>query len=709
MTIYLQAGYRIESSYSLNTSQFSLSNKRISIATGSSSGIGNVFGPATNSDNYVPQWNGANAKTLKNGYPVSATAGASTIALSGTGGTLALGWLPATLTGKDADTLDGSHLAAVPLLAGRATGQTLIGGTGSGEHLTLQSTAHATRGEIRTADKLFVDGGNFFAAGWDGQLKVFRNIDVTTDIYNGLFAGATVKGDVTESHTFGTPLYVWVEDDDAVVATPGLRTNMCLLSCIVRLKTARNVTAYDDVCGIYIQNASLSDLGGTDGVYYGHNVLVTKDWNTAITLGCNAYRGLNFGSGNIDYGIYFDGTNCTYGIDLVPGVFSQAPIRIGNAMVIKGRNVGGDGDINLIQANATDEVELGSPVAVGIAGSSLGIIRLKGSTSGYCALQPQAEAGSVTISFPATTGTVALTSDSRFVTNGDSHDHAGGDGAQVDHTGLSNLNSETYTHLTAANHTDLTDAGATTLHKHDHGGQDGLADDDHTGYALLAGRAGGQTLKGSIDSGENLTLTSTNHATKGKIYLGASSLFDEANNRLGIGMTPAYPLEVLGSTSNTVRAYSSEAVGATSGAGVNVYTTGTPNSADDRLGVFRFAGVTTGTTNVNGAIIQAKSEEAWDETHAGTYLAFLTVPTGGSVTLAERMRISADGNVTVLGAFACNNATPRASAVVGDAAPAGGVGATEGAYDTAAHRDAMITLLNNIRTALINNGIAVAA
>ena len=81
-------------------------------------------------------------------------------------------------------------------------------------------------------------------------------------------------------------------------------------------------------------------------------------------------------------------------------------------------------------------------------------------------------------------GTVSLdyAPSAKGVTNGDSHDHAGGDGAQIDHTGLSNLNSTTYTHLTAANHTDLTDSGATTLHKHDHGGMDGLTDDDHPQY-----------------------------------------------------------------------------------------------------------------------------------------------------------------------------------------------------------------------------------
>lgn len=53
-----------------------------------------------------------------------------------------------------------------------------------------------------------------------------------------------------------------------------------------------------------------------------------------------------------------------------------------------------------------------------------------------------------------------------LVTNGDSHDHSGGDGAQIDHTGLANLNSASYTHLTSANHTDLTDAGDTALHYH---------------------------------------------------------------------------------------------------------------------------------------------------------------------------------------------------------------------------------------------------
>lgn len=52
------------------------------------------------------------------------------------------------------------------------------------------------------------------------------------------------------------------------------------------------------------------------------------------------------------------------------------------------------------------------------------------------------------------------------VTGGDAHDHEGGDGAQIDHAELANLNSTSYSHLTAAQKTDLTDGGATTLHTH---------------------------------------------------------------------------------------------------------------------------------------------------------------------------------------------------------------------------------------------------
>lgn len=50
------------------------------------------------------------------------------------------------------------------------------------------------------------------------------------------------------------------------------------------------------------------------------------------------------------------------------------------------------------------------------------------------------------------------------------HKHEGIDTARV------------FSILTRTEKTDLTDGGATTLHKHDHGGMDGLAGDDHSQY-----------------------------------------------------------------------------------------------------------------------------------------------------------------------------------------------------------------------------------
>ena len=47
-----------------------------------------AFAPATNSADYLPQWNGTNSKLLKNGYPVGSSGGASTVLMTNSlGGT----------------------------------------------------------------------------------------------------------------------------------------------------------------------------------------------------------------------------------------------------------------------------------------------------------------------------------------------------------------------------------------------------------------------------------------------------------------------------------------------------------------------------------------------------------------------------------------------------------------------------------------------
>ena len=58
----------------------------------------------------------------------------------------------------------------------------------------------------------------------------------------------------------------------------------------------------------------------------------------------------------------------------------------------------------------------------------------------------------------------------------------------------------------------------------DHGSIAGLSDDDHSQYALLNGRSGGQTLIGGTDASDNLTLQSTSNATKGNLIFDGTTL-----------------------------------------------------------------------------------------------------------------------------------------------------------------------------------------
>lgn len=135
---------------------------------------------------------------------------------------------------------------------------------------------------------------------------------------------------------------------------------------------------------------------------------------------------------------------------------------------------------------------------------------------------------------------------------------------------------------------------------------------------LSTGIAGSQSVIGGTASGETLTLSSTSHATKGKILFGTSA-YDEVNNRLGIGTsTPASQLDISSATGAITR-----------------YTR-TATTVNASLGQLNFYNGAT-----RAAIIDAIGDGAAD---AGAF-DFYTTPTGGSVT--QRMRITSAGNVGV--------------------------------------------------------------
>lgn len=84
---------------------------------------------------------------------------------------------------------------------------------------------------------------------------------------------------------------------------------------------------------------------------------------------------------------------------------------------------------------------------------------------------------------------------------------------------------------------DITLDNITQITTRDHGSLQNLTDDDHTIYALLAGRSGGQSLIGSPSDNETLTLTS-NSTDPGNDYILAESPLKLMNTNRTFTATP---------------------------------------------------------------------------------------------------------------------------------------------------------------------------
>lgn len=79
------------------------------------------------------------------------------------------------------------NMALYSLLSGRSGGQTLLGGTGAGDNLTLQSTSHATRGDVVVNDRINHAVTN---AGFGGYFLNYT----TTSVGTGLEFTTTATG-----------------------------------------------------------------------------------------------------------------------------------------------------------------------------------------------------------------------------------------------------------------------------------------------------------------------------------------------------------------------------------------------------------------------------------------------------------------------------------------------------------------------------------
>jgi hypothetical protein len=118
---------------------------------------------------------------------------------------------------------------------------------------------------------------------------------------------------------------------------------------------------------------------------------------------------------------------------------------------------------------------------------------------------------------------------------------------------------------------------------------------------ISTGVSGGQSIYGGTASGNNLTIYSTSHATKGKIIFGTSA-YDEVNNRLGIGTTsPTKGITLVGSDAliNTLAlGLGNSSIATNTALGVTALNANTTGNVNTAIGYEALKVITTGSANV---------------------------------------------------------------------------------------------------------------
>jgi hypothetical protein len=411
-------------------------------------------------------------------------------------------------------------------LAGVLSGQHIYGGSSANTHLTL----HANAGDI---------GG-----GHTGYIQVDDHVRPVTDSLHTLGTNAERWLAVyTDSLTSGTLTATSGSITDSSGAIDFGAANLGTTGSVSA--GTLSVTTSGTISTLSFATGSITDSTGT--INFGNELLVTTGTVTAasgshfgdLTL---ADGSITSASGTIDFG----NENLTTTGSLSAGVGTLTRLNVddlrvdGNTLSV----VTTDTNLNLL-ANGTGVVAIGSPMTTGsqtvtgtiaIAGQlDIDNLRLDLNTisstnlNGNVILAPNG-AGLVELgagAFPTTDSTVDL-GKSGNVWNKLWIDGAIGGATEITLSDLLTLRSTPYRDSARTTPAQAGDTlfwnGSQWLANHPdteitHSELTGLTTGDagHTQFALLAGRSGGQVLKGGTAASETLVLESTAHASKGTI------------------------------------------------------------------------------------------------------------------------------------------------------------------------------------------------
>ena len=240
------------------------------------------------------------------------------------------------VTNLNADTVDGIEAAALALLAGRSSGQTLIGGTASGEDLTLQSTSNATRGSI------FL--GSAASSAYD-------------EVNDRLGVGIAVPESTVHAHTATAGSVTASTDADDIVVENSSDAGISILAPDANLGIVRFGSPTDNTGAVIYWDFTnkLMFIGTTESGATADLVFITGNTSEAVRI---------LQSGNVGIGDSAPGAGLTMGDDKLIARDVNAELTASTTQT-QGGGLALTAEVNEIStcANADDTVVLPTAVA----------------------------------------------------------------------------------------------------------------------------------------------------------------------------------------------------------------------------------------------------------------------------------------------------------------------------------------------------------